>query len=217
MSFYQWNFKFYFIWYQTDIILCLWSGFISPRIRTFVEKRFHGLFSKKKGSKSGGVPSFLNWSWGQLLPQRKTLPTRLLGLLDKKEQNLEIWPFLNSRLEMWVWECGRKIDPATGVTLLAGPIFGPLSTRLFEGFHVENGLISRFYFVPNPSNLLSQVLLCARSFHNRGISFRRIQILLSSIRKNDRENVFYKCCNLGQMFLRYWKSFPTRLLGLGTK
>jgi len=29
-----------------------------PRIRTFVEKRFHGLFSKKKGSKSGGVPSF---------------------------------------------------------------------------------------------------------------------------------------------------------------
>ena len=36
----------------------LWSGFISPRIRTFVEKRFHGLFSKKKRSKSGGVPSF---------------------------------------------------------------------------------------------------------------------------------------------------------------
>jgi len=29
-----------------------------PRIRTFVEKRFHGLFSKKKRSKSGGVPSF---------------------------------------------------------------------------------------------------------------------------------------------------------------
>jgi len=29
-----------------------------PRIRTFVEKRFHGLFSKKKPSKSGDVPSF---------------------------------------------------------------------------------------------------------------------------------------------------------------
>jgi len=29
-----------------------------PRIRTFVEKCFHGLFSKKKRSKSGGVPSF---------------------------------------------------------------------------------------------------------------------------------------------------------------
>ena len=36
----------------------LWSGFIFPRIRTFVEKRFHGLISKKKRSKSGGVPSF---------------------------------------------------------------------------------------------------------------------------------------------------------------
>jgi len=36
----------------------LWSGFIYPRIRTFVEKRFHGLFLKKKRSKSGGVPSF---------------------------------------------------------------------------------------------------------------------------------------------------------------
>ena len=36
----------------------LWSGFIYPRIRTFVEKSFHGLFSKKKRSKSGGVPSF---------------------------------------------------------------------------------------------------------------------------------------------------------------
>ena len=29
-----------------------------PRIRTFAQKRFHGLFSKKKRSKSGGVPSF---------------------------------------------------------------------------------------------------------------------------------------------------------------
>jgi len=36
----------------------LWRGFINPRIRTFLEKRFHGLFSKKKRSKSGGVPSF---------------------------------------------------------------------------------------------------------------------------------------------------------------
>ena len=33
-------------------------GFINPRIRTFVERHFHRLFSKKKCSKSGGVPSF---------------------------------------------------------------------------------------------------------------------------------------------------------------
>ena len=37
-------------------------------------------------------------------------------IIWKTEQNLEIWPFLNSRLEMWVWENGRKIDPATGVS-----------------------------------------------------------------------------------------------------
>ena len=36
----------------------LWSGFVNPRIRTFVEKRFHRHFSKKKRSKSGGVLSF---------------------------------------------------------------------------------------------------------------------------------------------------------------
>ena len=42
-----------------------YSGFISPRIRTFVEKRFHVLFSKKKRSKSGGVPSF---------PRREHIP-----------------------------------------------------------------------------------------------------------------------------------------------
>jgi len=38
----------------------------------------------------------------------------------KTEQNLEIWPFLNSRLEMWVWESGRKIDPATSVRTRSG-------------------------------------------------------------------------------------------------
>jgi len=89
-SFHERDLKFCFTWYPTDIILCLWSGFISPRIRTFVEKRFHGLFSKKKDSKSGGVFSFLSWSWGQLPPQRKTFPTRLLGFLEKQSK---IWRY----------------------------------------------------------------------------------------------------------------------------
>jgi len=103
------------------------------------------------------------------------------------------------------------------VTPVAGPIFGPLSKRLIDGFHFEDGLISRFYFVPNPSNLVSQVLLCARSFHplNRSISFRRspdFQILLSSFWKIDRENVFYKCFNSGQMFLRYRMIFKVEFI-----
>jgi len=38
---------------------------------------------------------------------------------------------------------------AKAFTPVAGPIFGPLSTRLIEGFHFEDWLISRFYFVPN--------------------------------------------------------------------
>ena len=97
----------------------------------------------------------------------------------------------------------------TGVfTPVAGLIFGPLSTRSIDGFHFEDLQISRIYFVPNPNNVVGQVLLCARGFHtpNRGISFRRspdFRIELSSFWKRDRENVFYKCSNSGQMFLRY--------------
>ena len=53
-SFHERDLKFCFTWYSTDITLCLWSGFICPRIRTFLEKRFHGLVSKKKALKSGG-------------------------------------------------------------------------------------------------------------------------------------------------------------------
>ena len=84
------DFEICFTWYPTDIILCLWSGFISPQIRTFVEKRFHGLFSKMKDPKSGGVLSFLSWTWGQLLLKTKIFPTRLLGLLEKQSQ---IWRY----------------------------------------------------------------------------------------------------------------------------
>jgi len=47
------DFKFCFTWYLFDIILDLWSGSISNWNITCVEKRLHGLFSKKKGSKSG--------------------------------------------------------------------------------------------------------------------------------------------------------------------
>ena len=83
-------------------------------------------------------------------------------------------------------------ETCTSLAPVAGRISGPLSTHLIEGFHFEDCLISRFYFFPNPSNLVSQVLLCARRFHtlNPRISFRRIQILLSSFWKRDRENVF---------------------------
>ena len=85
--------------------------FISPRIRTFVEKCFHCLFFKKKCWKSRGVPSFLSWSWGQLLPQRKTLPTRLLGLLEKQSK---IWRHEKSELTSKVLSLGKWSKNSSG-------------------------------------------------------------------------------------------------------
>jgi len=115
------DFKFCFTWHPTDIILCWWSGFISPRIRTFVEKCFHGLFSEKKGSKSGGVPSFL-WVEAEVnfFRREKLCRRDYLNYLKNraKPTNMEN---LNSLLKFWVWESGRKIDPATGVTLCNPP------------------------------------------------------------------------------------------------
>jgi len=48
-------------------------------------------------------------------PAEKNFPDEITWITWKTKQNLEIWPFLNPRLEMWVWESGQKIDPATGV------------------------------------------------------------------------------------------------------
>jgi len=45
----------------------------------------------------------------------KNFADEITWITWKTEQNLEIWLCFNSRLEMWVWESGRKIDPATGV------------------------------------------------------------------------------------------------------
>ena len=133
---------------------------------------------------------------------------------NQKERNLRVqdlfkpWPqnqtFINQRVKC-VSQNNHSYSTRLPLWLEVTQVAGTLSTRSIEGFHFEDGLISRFYFVPNSSNLVSQVLLCARRFHtlNRGISFRRIQILLSSFWKRDRENVFYQRSNSGQMFLRY--------------
>ena len=43
-------------------------------------------------------------------------PDKITKITWKTKQNLEIWPFLKTRLEKWVWESDPKIDPATGVT-----------------------------------------------------------------------------------------------------
>ena len=48
----------------------------------------------------------------------KNFPDEITWITWKTKQNLEIWPFLNSPLEKWVWAGGPKIDPATGVISL---------------------------------------------------------------------------------------------------
>jgi len=48
----------------------------------------------------------------------ENFPDEILWISWKRKQNQEIWPFLDSLLEKWVWESGPKIDPATGVILL---------------------------------------------------------------------------------------------------
>ena len=136
-------------------------------------------------------------------------PGYLLALLRELSQcprPLQKLPS-RSRYEKWTWRVfgtsskkvlenrSSRFEPKISwISFSRGS--GP---PLIEGFHIEDCLICRFYFVPNPSNLVSPVLLCTRSFHtlNRGISFRRIQILLSSFWKRDRVNVCYKCSNSG--------------------
>jgi len=113
-SLHERDFKFCFTWYPTDIILCLWSGLISPRIGTFVEKRFHGLFPKKKDSNLGGVPSFPSWSWGQLSPQRNTFPMNYLDYLKNRLKSGDMvvfeLTFRNVSLRKWSknWSCYRR-------------------------------------------------------------------------------------------------------------
>ena len=107
--------KYFFTWYPTDIILCLWSGFISPRIRTLVEKRFCDLFSKKKASNSRGVPSFLSWNWDHFFRRGKLCRRDYLDYLKNRAKSGDMavlqLTFRNISLE----KC-PKIDPATGVT-----------------------------------------------------------------------------------------------------
>ena len=68
---------------MTLFCVCGVDSFI-PELEHLIEKLFHGLFSKNKPLKSG-----------QLLPQRKTFPTRLLGLLEKRSK---IWKYGRSEL-----------------------------------------------------------------------------------------------------------------------
>jgi len=89
--------------------LCFWSGFNSPRIRTFVEKRFQRLFSKKKGSKSGVVPSFWIEAEVNFFRTGKRCPRDYLDYLKNRAKSGDMAVLqLNSR-NMSLGKC-PKID-----------------------------------------------------------------------------------------------------------
>ena len=83
-----------------------------PRIRTFVEKKIYCLFSKKKALKSGG---FVSGCFVIEIKLRSTpcaeqnFPDEITWITWKAKQNLKIWPFLKSDLEISLWESGRKL------------------------------------------------------------------------------------------------------------
>ena len=78
--------------------MCLWSGCISPPIRTFVEKRFHGLFSKKKALKSGGFLSrgfVIKMRLRSISFAEQILSDEITWITWKTKQNLGMWSFWN--------------------------------------------------------------------------------------------------------------------------
>jgi len=46
----------------------------------------------------------------------KVFPDEITWITWKTKQDLEIWPCLNSDLEISLWESGPKIGPAAGVS-----------------------------------------------------------------------------------------------------
>jgi len=95
--------------------VCGVDSFI-PELEHLIEKLLHGLFSKKKPLKSDSCIQIHELKLRSASSAEKNFADEITWITWKTEQNLEMWPFLNSLLEMWVWESGPKIDPATGVS-----------------------------------------------------------------------------------------------------
>jgi len=99
---------------MTLFCVCGVDSFI-PELEHLIEKRFHGLFSKKNPLKSDSWIQIHETKLRSTSSAEENFADEIAWITWKTKQDLEIWPFLNSLLEMWVWESGPKIDPATGV------------------------------------------------------------------------------------------------------
>ena len=109
--------KFCSMWKSTDIVLCLWSGFIyslPPLIRAFDRKTFSRSLFKKEDSWRLWIWNLFDVTWDQLFGQSKNFPTRLLGLLKNETKSADMSVLENSLVKK---ASGRwcDINPATGV------------------------------------------------------------------------------------------------------
>jgi len=114
-SFHERDFKCCFTWYPTAITLCLWSGFIYPRIRTFDRN----LFSRSLCQKEAFAISFMkNCLWNEAevnFPPRAKLSQRdYLDYLkyEAKSGDMAVLEIRFRTIFLGNWS---KIDPAAGV------------------------------------------------------------------------------------------------------
>jgi len=98
---------------MTLLCVCGVNSFI-PELehQIYSEKKFHGLFSKKKPLKSDSCIQIHEMKLRSTSSAEENFPDEITWITWKTKQNLEIWPLLNSLLEKWVWEGGPKIDLA---------------------------------------------------------------------------------------------------------
>jgi len=103
---------------MTLLCVCGVDSFI-PELEHWIENPFLCLFSKKKPLKSDSWIQIHEMKLRSTSSAEKKFPDEITWITWKSKQNLEIWPFLNSLLEKWVWDSGPKIDPAPVLKCLA--------------------------------------------------------------------------------------------------
>jgi len=93
---------------SNDITLCLWSGFIYPRIRTFDAKTFSRSLFRKEAFEISFLENRL-WNEAEVNFLRRAKLSRgdYLNYL-KNEAKSGDWPFLKSDWEIYLRESGRK-------------------------------------------------------------------------------------------------------------
>ena len=203
--------------------LKIWVGWTGNPPRSFspnqniCRKMFSRSLFQKEGFEIWGCSFVSELKLRSTSSAKKNFAVEITWITWKTEQNLEIWPFLKWRLEMWVWESGRKIDPVgqTGfgrVTPVAGPVFEAKIERYFlESFFLERNYCPRTAFSGSNSRsiLSNQVISWNGSRVDRCPLGREITARTCSLPGNEGTPPDFE-----RFFLekRPWKRFSTNVL-----